>query len=385
MPSNTDSRVLIYVQHLLGVGHLQRALLLAAALRDQGVLVKIVSGGLPASLPIPRGVLFEQLAPLYSADASFERLLDAQGTPIDDAWRNARRHSLMTIFNEFAPQALITETFPFGRRMMRFELLPLLEAAHGRCKLVIASIRDILQPRSRPERESETCDWIERYYHGVLVHADPRIARLEDSFGQVARIANKICYSGYISATGDGQAPREDGHNEVLVSAGGSDTGLGILHTALHARPRSACSELRWRLLVSPAIDAAAFAELQRHGDENVIVERNRPDFSELVRRARLSISQAGYNTMVDVLSSNAAAVVIPYAEGREVEQSLRAQALQQRGRVIALAQSALDPKTLASAIEDALKLDCDLRVDLDGAAQSARQVLRWLDDGVAV
>ena len=41
---------LIYVQHLLGIGHLVRAGALARGLEAAGIRVVLVSGGMPASL-----------------------------------------------------------------------------------------------------------------------------------------------------------------------------------------------------------------------------------------------------------------------------------------------------------------------------------------------
>ena len=265
--------------------------------------------------------------------------------------------------------------------MLRFELLPLLEAsrADSGCRLVIASIRDILQPKTKPERNRETCDLIETYYDRVLVHGDQRIAPLEISFDLVERIRHKIHYTGYLCAQHPQAAFTDAGDDEVLVSAGGSPTGLEILHTALAARPLSTLAELDWRLLVSPAIAQADFLELRRQAGSGVRVERNRPDFSELVKRARLSISQAGYNTMTDVLDSDTASVVIPYAEADEVEQTLRAQALQRLGRLVSVAQAELNATTLANAITDALALKPELEVDLDGAHNSATKITEWL------
>jgi len=40
---------MIYVQHLLGIGHFRRALFLAQALAGQGFKVDLVSGGMPVS------------------------------------------------------------------------------------------------------------------------------------------------------------------------------------------------------------------------------------------------------------------------------------------------------------------------------------------------
>ena len=392
MSTSNSSRVLIYVQHLLGVGHLQRAIHLSTALLRQGFRVDLVSGGMPGHLsaaqsPTAQTLRIHQLPPLYSPDGSFSRLLDANGNDIDDHWRERRKQQLLKIFDTCAPQVLITETFPFGRRMLQFELLPLLWASRETrdCKLVISSIRDILQPRSKPGRNRETCDLIDAWYDRVLVHGDENIARLEDSFSLSDRIEDKLFYSGYICAQDAYSAPAGEGKNEVLVSAGGSATGLQILQTALRAKPLSSLNHLHWRLLVSQAIPAADFNQLQALAGDDVTVERNRPDFSELIKRAQLSISQAGYNTMTDLLNSDTPAVVIPYAEAEEKEQSLRANALQARGRVIALAQSGLAAASLAEAVNAALTQRPELAVNLNGAANSASMITQWLQNTEAL
>ena len=372
---------MIHVQHLLGVGHLQRSLQLAAALARQQFQVELVSGGMPQAIIVPDGVRLRQLPPLYSADSSFDRLLDAESNEIDDAWRERRKQQLLDLFASFAPQVLITETFPFGRRMLRFELLPLLQAAHdsSSCVQVIASIRDILQPKSKPGRNREICELIEQYYDHVLVHGDESIARLDDSFELAQRIESRLYYSGYICASRGHPATADEGDGEVLVSAGGSATGLRILQTAITAKPLSTLQNLRWRLLVSPAVSTASFEELKRLAGPGICVERNRPDFSELVKRARLSISQAGYNTITDILNSDTASVVIPFAEADEIEQTLRARRLHDRGRLVALAQQDLSPDTLAQAMATADEGHSPLAANLDGARNSALIVERWL------
>jgi predicted glycosyltransferase len=245
---------------------------------------------------------------------------------------------------------------------------------------VICSIRDILQPRAKAERNRETCELLDAYYDHVLVHGDERIARLEDSFALAGSIGDKLYYSGYICARHAQQPPSAEGLDEVIVSAGGSATGLRLLTTALAARPLSDLRELHWRLLVSPAIAAADFDALQRGAGSDVSIERNRPDFSALVKRARLSISQAGYNTVTDILSSDTPAVVVPYAEANEIEQTLRARALEKCGRLVALSEAELGAGTLAQAMSRAQQQNTTLSVDLDGASNSAAMITQWLD-----
>ena len=373
---------MIYVQHLLGVGHLQRSLLLASALARQGFAVELVSGGRPQTLTMPAGVQLHQLPPVYSPDGNFDRLLDQDGNTVDTDLRDRRKLQLLGIFAACTPQVLITETFPFGRRMMRFELLPLLQAARdsSTCTQVIASIRDILQPKSKAGRNEEICDLVTEFYDHVLVHGDQKIVGLEESFPLADRISDKIYYSGYICTSRRAVSAAADGSNEVLVSAGGSATGLDILTAAIAAKPMSILKDLQWRILVSPAIDEFHLDELKRLAGEGISIERNRPDFSELVKRARLSISQAGYNTITDILNSTTPAVVIPYAEADEIEQTMRAQKLHRLGRLVMLRQNELSAANLASAIEQADRQNPSLEVNLGGADNSANMISQWLN-----
>ncbi|MEO6624419.1 MAG: hypothetical protein ABIN37_06265, partial [Burkholderiaceae bacterium] len=125
----TARRVLFYVQHLLGIGHYKRAATLVDALTRSGLEVTMVSGGHPVpALPV-NAARVVQLPPAGAADLSFRTLLDAQGQAVDDAWKARRAALLLEAFNQADPHALVIELFPFGRRQMRFELLPLLEAA----------------------------------------------------------------------------------------------------------------------------------------------------------------------------------------------------------------------------------------------------------------
>ena len=120
--------VLFWVQHLLGIGHLQRALRIADALIERGIAVTVVSGGMPQPLPRHPDVALVQLPPLRARDTSFA-LLDEAGAPIDDRLRERRRDALLSIRGGGRPDAVVLEGFPFARRAFRFELDPLIAAA----------------------------------------------------------------------------------------------------------------------------------------------------------------------------------------------------------------------------------------------------------------
>ena len=117
-------RVFLYVQHLLGIGHLRRTSVIARALAEAGFSVAFVSGGEPVADLALGGARLIQLPPALAADSGFSGILDAARRPIDDVWRRQRRAALLAAFAAEQPDILLIELFPFGRWPFRFELLP---------------------------------------------------------------------------------------------------------------------------------------------------------------------------------------------------------------------------------------------------------------------
>ena len=112
-------KVMIVVTHLLGTGHLARALTLARAYMAAGDKVLVVSGGMPAPLLTRGDTPLAQLPPLRSDGVDFSRLLDAEGGAVEVGYLATRQEVLLTHLRSFAPDVLITELFPFGRRILR--------------------------------------------------------------------------------------------------------------------------------------------------------------------------------------------------------------------------------------------------------------------------
>lgn len=348
-----SARVFFYVQHLLGIGHLRRAATLARALASGGFDVLLVSGGAPVDgLPL-EGVRFHQLPPLRAADLRLKELSQLDGTPLDDVFRAKRTRVLLDLFEAEAPDILLTEQFPFGRTQLRFELMPLLDAAERRpsAPWIVSSIRDVLRRTASPARVDEMVATFE-VFDAVLVHADPALVRLDDSFPAWPDIQDRALYTGYIAEFDPARAPQGTaGAGEVIVSVGGGAVGAPLLRAALAARPMTALADRKWRLLVGANVPAADRAALAEAADAGIIVEPARGDFPSLLRNAALSISQAGYNTVVETLCHADRAVLVPFGTARETEQADRARVLVERGMVAAVAPDALNSETLAAAI----------------------------------
>lgn len=365
-------KTMIVVTHLLGTGHLSRALTLAHAFHAAGQEVLLVSGGRPAPHLDAGHLGWLQLPPLASDGVDFTRLLDDRGQEASAGYLEARTAALRHALAEFSPDILITELYPFGRRALSSEFLTLLEAAQDqrRRPVVLSSIRDILAPPSKPAKATRAAEIATQYYDAVLVHSDPQATRLEQSWPVTPALAAKLRYTGYVAPPAPSPHPEGLGAGEVLVSSGGGAVG-GPLHRAALAAARLR-PDLRWRLLVGGS-DPALLSELQAKAPGNAIVEPARPDFRQMLPLAAASVSMCGYNTAMDLLQAGTPAVLVPFDAGKEVEQGLRAQSLAALPGVEVLRSADLAATSLAEALDRVIAAGPrrDSGLKFDGAAQS--------------
>jgi predicted glycosyltransferase len=288
-----------------------------------------------------------------AADARLKELAQHDGAPVDEAFRAKRTRQLLDLFEAEQPDILLTEQFPFGRTQLRFELLPLLEAAQDRpsAPWIVSSIRDVLRRTASPARVDEMVQTFEAF-DTVLVHADPALVRLDDSFPAWPDIQGRALYTGYVMDSEDVPVSGDTvGKGEVIVSAGGGAVGAPLLQAAIAARPLSPLADRRWRLLVGPNMPEAEADVLRASAGDGIIVEPVRADFPSLLRNAALSVSQAGYNTVVETLCHGDRAVLVPFGTARETEQADRARVLVERGMVASVAPDDLTPASLAAAM----------------------------------
>lgn len=349
-------KLLIAVTHLLGTGHLSRALALAESFTARGWSVDVVSGGRPAPHLGSGGATLHQLPPLASDGADFATLLAADGRPADAALFAARQAMLTGLLDSLRPDVLITELFPFGRRALAAEFDALLERARAlpRPPLTLASVRDILAPPSKPKRVAETEDRLLRFYDGVLVHSDPALIPLEDSWPLTPAMRPLLRYTGFVVPPPPVADDGTDGNAEILVTAGGGPVGRPVFEAAAQCAALCAASGAlpnRWRLLVAKG-DAALADRLRAMAPaDRLLVEPVRPDFRALLGRASAAVGRCGYNTALDCLTAGVPSVFCPFEDGKEVEQTIRAAILARQPGIATVREADLTPDSLARAL----------------------------------
>lgn len=366
-------KALIYVQHLLGIGHLARVSRIAAALAKARIDVTLISGGAPVAGFPREGVRLVQLPPIRSRDTSFSALVDAEGAVLSDEFKAMRRDRLIAEFDALQPDVLIVEAFPFGRRQMRFELLPLLRHAKAAARppLIASSVRDILQENRKPGRAEETLGLVRDFFDLVLVHGDPHFVRIEDTFPLATQLADRVVYTGLVA----GEAVNSPERFDVVVSAGGGVVGRKLIAAATGAAASLIAQWPRWCIITGPHFPATERTALAATVPSGVVLETFRPDFQGLLANTRLSVSQAGYNTVCDILRARCRAILIPFAEGGETEQSDRAYRLETLGIAAVVREDQLTPESLTEAMRRVPEPSAH-QINLEGAAETTRILL---------
>ncbi|MCH8110941.1 MAG: hypothetical protein IH905_03130 [Proteobacteria bacterium] len=254
-------------------------------------------------------------------------------------------------------------------------------SARERRPVIASSVRDILVAQHKPERNEEMLARVNRYFDHVLVHGDPNFIPFERTFPHARKIADKIHYTGYVvDRMGRSHGDSTAGRGEVIVSAGGGAVGLALLRDAIEARQLTSAAGRTWRVLVGVTVPEPEYREIAALDGDGVVVERARADFTTLLTNCDLSISQGGYNTLMEVLDAGTRAVIVPYAGGIETEQTLRAREMAKLGAVQVVNEDDLSPQAIASAADAALAGPPTSNAGLDtaGAEMTADLVSGW-------
>ena len=162
-----------------------------------------------------------------------------------------------------------------------------------------------------------------------------------------------------------------------MVSAGGGMVGEPLLRAAIEAH-QQLDKDVEMKVIAGPFFNDESWESLrlETRGKDRLRVIRHVSDLCGELSKATLSISQAGYNTCLDVLRANVPALLVPFAKNGEDEQRRRALRLQELGAVKVLDQKDLSPARLAAEIRELMSFKVQRPpLDLNGAEKSAQLI----------
>ena len=382
-------KIVVYCQHVLGIGHLFRTIEICKALTGHDVI--LVTGGPMARIEksLPTHVREFRL-PQLQMDQAFKGLFSTEKYLTVDQVKAERQKRLFTLFEREKPDLFLVELFPFGRKAFRFELDPVLKALRDK-KLaacgVFSSVRDILVEKDdQGKHETRVVKTLNSYFDAVLVHADPNLVEIRETFGPFDDIQIPVNYTGYIAGRPSVDAAKRirkkmgigDDQMLIVASAGGGNVGAPLLKSVIHAFNRMETENRRLQVFTGPFLDQNEFDGLKKMVNANLRVDRFTADFLSCLAAADLSVSMGGYNTTMNILATRVPALLWPFSQNRE--QRLRAERLADRGLLTMLKDEDLQPDRLAAMMDQKLAqlTRPDVTIDLDGAANTATRIENW-------
>jgi predicted glycosyltransferase len=379
-------KIMFYCQHVLGMGHFIRSMAIVEGLSRNFEVCFVNGGKLIDGFKMPDNISLENLSPLKS-DENFKTLEGANGENVSYI-KKVRLNQLLKCYKDFEPDLIVIELFPFGRKNFSFELLPLLARIRldGKTK-VVCSLRDILvQKRDQAKHEAWVCKMLERYFDSVLVHADPSFQRIEETFATSGSLNVPLHYTGYViqpePEVGEEPTALHEDKPLFLASIGGGRVGVELLEASIEAS-NLLKETLEHQLLIftGPYLPDEQFAMLQERvaTEPQIILKRFTANFLSYMEKADVSISMAGYNTCMNILSTGVQALVLPFKGGNNDEQTLRSKKLEALGLLGVLEAEQLSGKYLADHIKRKLKpqQNCTT-LNLDGV-ETTTQLLQTL------
>ena len=370
--------VLFYCQHSLGMGHLMRSFALADRLAERFRVVLLNGGRLPKRIAAPANVELVNLPPLGIDDAN--QLVSHDKRISVNRALDRRQKIIKATFDELRPAVVLIELFPFGRKKFASELLPLLEAAHSpeTRALVVCSLRDILvrQRKDQQQHDDRAAALANKFVDVILVHSDPSFARFEESFQPSLPLRVPVKHTGFVVPRAKTSATTVSRRKRIVVSAGGGIAGEPLLRACIEAHEHFAADrDIEMKIIAGPFLSEESWRSLRSlaRGQKRLRLVRQVNDLCGELRGAAVSISQAGYNTCLDVLRAGVPSMLVPFAKDTEDEQRKRALRLQDLGAVTLLEQHDLTPARLATEIRLLMNSKFSApQLDLSGAETSA-------------
>ena len=386
-PSGSSPKIVLYSHDTFGMGNIRRTLLLSQDFITQypGASILIITGSpMIHAFRIPTGIDYIKLPCLdrFAAEQYAPRYLSGCSEEVKQTREAILRESVL----RFNPDLMVVDKRASG---IDGELLPTLHALreNGRHTKLALGVRDILDEPERTRKilaGNGSFEVIDEFYDEVWIYGSKEIFDTAKEYAFPESIHRKTFYCGYLKrptvSTG-----RNEGPPRILITTGGGGDGSDIIQaylTGLSTLPRNIA--LRTTVIFGPQMPEVCRTELLRRFDYLADVEflEFEADITNRYAESDVVVSQAGYNTVCELLSFSRRAILVPRSEPVR-EQLIRARLMAERGFFECIEPQDLTPETLISKVLEALNSSSitSSTLKLDGLPvirERVRGLLNW-------
>lgn len=360
-------RFLLYAHDTFGLGHVRRALSLAAHFTETlpNAQVLIVTGSTLAhsfALP-PRTDYIKLPAVTKLSNGSYQsRHLDMEFAAI----RDLRATLLLETARAYRPSVFLVDHAPQGLKGEVLPTLAMLRDTQPDC-LRVLGLRDIMDA-SRITRQTWAREGVyatlEHDYDLILVYGSRKLYDIGEEYALPAAVDRRVRYCGYLDrlteacSTAEAKPIVPSTERLVVLTAGGGGDGFPMMRAYLLGLRQLPALPFSSVLLTGPMMDDDQKRQVHELAaalpDGQVRVENFLTDPLPLLRAADLVVSMAGYNTTCELLALRQRILLVPRAAPRE-EQLIRASLLAKHGLARMLAMEDLSPEMMIASVQASL------------------------------
>lgn len=364
-------RIFIYCHDAYGMGNARRMMAisrhLATTLPEANLLL---ASGSPVihGFRLPDRVDYIKLPSVARTDRE-QYATRYLTTGIRDTIR-LRAALLRAAVQDFQPDLVLVDKKPFGIMHELGDAIRYLRTNSPDTKhvLVLRDILDAPEPTiaclasSHFERDINSC------FDLVAVLGTPDVFDVRREYALDAETRSRVAFCGYLRSTPGARTPEdirqslgvERGEQLLLVTPGSGEDGRVLLETSMGAiarvRQDAGGAAVRALVMAGPQLPADDLAKLTAAAQAigGTTVQTFTDDMSSYVSAADLVVAMGGYNTVCDILSLAARAVVVPRVRP-VAEQWIRAERMQALGFFTAVHPDGITADRLAAAIRTTL------------------------------
>ena len=390
----TTSRLIIYSQDGLGLGHMRRTSAIAGRVLHRlptACVLTLSDSQLGQFFPISSSHDYLKLPSIVKMGPGDWR---AARLPLAFQTIQAMRQEIIcSATMRFRPDIFLVDHMPHGTMGELLPTLRALKAANAHTKIVLG-LRDILDAPSVVEEHWRTegaYDAVEEYYDLVLIYGMRELFDMAEHyhFSPAMRTRSRYCGSVCPAPADRRRQPVRaglNGHRDaqlIVVMAGGGADAYPMMRATLDALSLLQQQHIYCLVITGPFMPSNLQHDLQaRAATLPAHVLTAVEDTYSYLEEADLVIAMAGYNTTVEILQSGKRAILVP-RRGPSAEQRMRANLFAAKGWVAMLDPDQLHPERFADLIATTLAQHAQpttpIAPDLEGLNSSAEHLLALL------
>jgi len=342
---------IIYTHYTFGIGHLQRAKVIANSLKKDFNVTLISSGAKLKNFKVDKDIEWVKLPGEVKTNVKLKKTF-VESKLNDKKYFDERVYSIKSIIDKKNPVFFITEFYPFGNFRLKKtlpEILGYLKSNYPYCK-IISSVRDL------PVSDSENVlkfDFnsvrhdLDLYYDMLLVHSPKEFSLLGDNkFLKKLKTCVPISYTGFVVDFPNSK--KKCKKNEILVAVGGGRDGNNLLDKIFDDICKRKFARNTKFTFVTGEFHKSS--KVYSHPQIRKVCKFI-PDLVNEYSKYGCVISMAGYNTVSELLATNTKSVLVPRKDS--FEQTKRAQFASKNSKNIVLYSS---KKNMSLLVNNLLK-----------------------------